>query len=185
MRFPPYVRYVAKLPYNMQMTPTITVSDKIGNNLVLISTDHSVAGGDVNIRAEYVTKKGEQTYESLGWMNGQKIYIDVPRNVVVKEIKYRESGFDAEPSGKFSCDDGFYMTFWTRLCARFVNMRDNYSTVPSANGPMWGRCRCFDGSNILYLFHHNPSAYAQGNTRTRVVAEARRRDFLPLARRKL
>ncbi len=138
MRFPPYVRYVAKLPYNMQMTPTITVSDKIGNNLVLISTDHSVAGGDVNIRAEYVTKKGEQTYESLGWMNGQKIYIDVPRNVVVKEIKYRESGFDAEPSGKFSCDDGFYMTFWDKaLRTLYVNMRDNYFDCPERERAQW------------------------------------------------
>lgn len=64
----------AELPYNMQMTPIITLNDPRGGNLVDIMTDHTFAGGAQNLRAEYITKKGVQTYESLGWLNGEKSY---------------------------------------------------------------------------------------------------------------
>ena len=129
---------IAYLPYNMQMTPIIDLTDNVGESLVSISTDHSVAGGDVNVRAEYVTAKGHQTYESLGWMNGQHIILEVSKSVTVNSIKYRETGYDTDASGAFSCDDEFYMRFWSKgLRTLYVNMRDTYFDCPDRERAQW------------------------------------------------
>lgn len=55
--------YTARLPYNMQMTPIISFYDSIGNNKIHIETDHTFAGGDINLRAEYISCKGWNRYE--------------------------------------------------------------------------------------------------------------------------
>ncbi len=128
----------AKLPYNMQMTPIITVNDPDGNSLIGIKTDHVKIADIWNVRAEYVTKKGKQTYESLGWMNGHHIILEVPRNVKVERVEYRESGYGTEPSGKFSCDDPFFSAFWEKaLRTLYVNMRDNYFDCPERERAQW------------------------------------------------
>lgn len=129
---------VAKLPYNMQMTPIITVYDPVGNSLVSVETDHAFTGGDNCLRAEYITKKGLQTYESVGWLNGHEIVLKFPRYVDVKKIEARESGYDAEVSGKFSCDNPFFMRFWQKgLNTLYVNMRDTYFDCPDRERAQW------------------------------------------------
>lgn len=105
---------IARFPYNMQMTPVLDVTDTQDGSLISISTDHSVAGGAENVRAEYVTKRGRQTYESLGWMNGHKLILVLPKSVTVNALSYRETGYDTEPTGSFSCDNEFYMRFWKK-----------------------------------------------------------------------
>ena len=128
----------AELPYNMQMTPIITLSDNRGGNLVDIMTDHTFAGGAQNLRAEYVTKKGRQTYESLGWLNGEKIILHVPKDVKVESVQYRETGFDAELLGKFCCDDDFFKIFWDKaMRTLYVNMRDTYFDCPERERAQW------------------------------------------------
>lgn len=150
---------VAQLPYNLQMTPVLDVTDPLGASLISITTDHTVAGGATNIRAEYVTKKGHQSYESLGWMNGHRITLVVPKNVVVNKLSYRETGYDAEPSGSFSCDNDFYMRFWQKaLRTLYVNMRDTYFDCPDRERAQWW------GDVVLLMgesfYTYSPSAHA-------------------------
>lgn len=150
---------IARLPYNMQMTPIIHVSDAQGGNLISISTDHSVAGGAVNVRAEYVTKQGEQTYESLGWMNGHKLILVLPKSVILNTLYYRETGYDTEPSGDFSCDNEFYMRFWKKaLRTLYVNMRDTYFDCPDRERAQWW------GDVVLLMgesfYTYSPSSHA-------------------------
>ncbi|GAB6119754.1 alpha-L-rhamnosidase-related protein [Dysgonomonas termitidis] len=129
---------IAAFPYNMQMTPVLDVTDKKGGSLISIFTDHLYGGSDVGIRAEYVTKKGKQTYESIGWMNGHKLMLVVPSDVTVNSIKYRETGYNADPVGSFSCDDEFYMRFWKKaLRTLYVNMRDTYFDCPDRERAQW------------------------------------------------
>lgn len=128
----------ALLPYNMQMTPIISIADDSGGHLIRINTDHSVAGGTNNIRAEYITRKGIQHYESYGWMNGEKIVLIVPREVQVLGVKYRETGYDSEPVGNFSCSDTFYNRFWEKAKRTlYVNMRDNFFDCPDRERAQW------------------------------------------------
>ncbi len=128
----------AKLPYNLQMTPIISVASKNGGELVDIQTDHTYAASAINLRAEYITKKGSQTYESLGWLNGQNIIIKVPNTVKVESVKYRESGYDTEFTGEFSCDNEFYTRFWQKaLRTLYVNMRDTFFDCPERERSQW------------------------------------------------
>ncbi|WP_313989555.1 alpha-L-rhamnosidase C-terminal domain-containing protein [Xanthocytophaga flavus] len=128
----------APLPYNMQMTPIIIVKDNTGGHRIGISTDHSVAGGTNNLRAEYITTKGYQEYESYGWLNGEKILLTVASDIEVIAIKYRQTGYNTEPVGSFTCSDEFYNLFWKKaLRTLYVNMRDNYFDCPDRERAQW------------------------------------------------
>lgn len=134
------VVYTAFLPYNMQMTPIIDVTDSKGGTTLFIETDHLNGGRQINLRAEYVTAKGNREYESLGWLNGQKIIIrhDKSADVQINKISYRETGYDGAPEGTFSCDNDFYMKFWKKgLRTLYVNMRDTYFDCPDRERAQW------------------------------------------------
>lgn len=134
------VVYTAYLPYNMQMTPIIDVTDSKGGTTLFIETDHLNGGRQINLRAEYVTGKGSCEYESLGWLNGQKIIIrhDKAADVQINKISYRETGYDGTPEGTFSCDNEFYMKFWEKgLRTLYVNMRDTYFDCPDRERAQW------------------------------------------------
>ncbi|NLI35099.1 MAG: glycoside hydrolase [Bacteroidales bacterium] len=129
---------LVSLPYNMQMTPILDLTDEKGNGKVAIYTDHTFAGGDTNVRAEYIARKGHQIYESLGWMNGQIIILVVPKSVRINTVKYRETGYDTYPEGTFSCDNDFFSRFWKKgLRTLYVNMRDTYFDCPDRERAQW------------------------------------------------
>ncbi|MBO4264296.1 MAG: glycoside hydrolase [Bacteroidales bacterium] len=129
---------VAPLPYNMQMTPIVTVRDAVGGHLVKIETDHTYHGGAVNLRAEYITAPGSHRYESLGWMNGENIILLVPAGVEIERLQYRETGYDTAFEGTFSCDDAFLMRLWGKgLRTLYVNMRDNFFDCPDRERAQW------------------------------------------------
>ncbi len=129
---------VVRLPYNMQFTPVVELSDAEGGRTVGILTDHTVAGGDTNLRAEYVTRPGRQRYESPGWLSGEELWLVIPHGIEVHEAAWRESGYDTEPAGSFSCDDPFIMRFWEKaLRTLYVNMRDTFFDCPDRERAQW------------------------------------------------
>lgn len=124
-----------------------------------ILTDHTVAGGDVNLRAEYVTRPGRQRYESPGWLSGEELWVVVPHGVGVHEIAFRESGYDTEPSGVFSCDDPFVMRFWQKaLRTLYVNMRDTFFDCPDRERAQWWGDVVVMMGELFYTY--SPSAHA-------------------------
>lgn len=128
----------ASLPYNMQMTPILNLEDKQGGNLIYIYTDHSFAGGTNNVRAEYITRKGSQRYESFGWMNGEKIMLLIPKAVEVLSLSYRETGYNSEPVGSFTYSDPFYNRYWQKAKRTlYINMRDNFFDCPDRERAQW------------------------------------------------
>lgn len=132
--------YSVALPYNMQVTPVITLTDPDGGTTVNVETDHAYAGSAYNVRAEYVTRPGQQTYESLGWMNGEKIVIRVPADskVTVDAIAYRQTGYDTDLSQTFESDNEFINRFWQKaLRTLYVNMRDTYFDCPDRERAQW------------------------------------------------
>lgn len=128
----------AVLPYNMQMNPVISLYDPAGGHKVYIQTDNVNGGSAPCVRAEYITVKGLQTYENLGWMNGHRIHVIVPSGVEVRSISYRETGYDTEFSGRFVCDDPFFNRFWQKgLRTLYVNMRDTWFDCPDRERAQW------------------------------------------------
>ena len=129
---------VARMPGNLQVTPIIDVTDDRGGEVIDIWTNHSHTAGTWNVRAQYVTRQGRQTYESLGWMNGEEILLFLPKHIQVNGISYRETGYDTFVEGTFICDDAFYNRFWQKsLNTLYVNMRDTYMDCPERERAQW------------------------------------------------
>lgn len=129
-----------KLPYNAQVTPWIRLdAPRAGDTLHMITDNYTTGNGSAySVRAEYITRAGEQQYENLGWMNGHVMKYIVPRDVRVLEVKYRETGYDAELAGSFQCDDPFMNELWKRAARTlYVNMRDTYFDCPERERAQW------------------------------------------------
>jgi len=149
---------VARLPYNMQMTPIITLNDRSGGNHLFIYTNHIKGGSEYGVHAQYITRAGEQSYENLGWMNGERLYVVVPHGVEVKAIEYRQSGYGAEPAGHFKCDDEFINRFWEKaLHTLYVNMRDTYYDCPDRERAQWWGDATLLSAECAYTFSQEAS----------------------------
>lgn len=128
---------ICKLPYNAHITPFFKIKSESGK-VVEIQTDHYYGGGPPNVRAEYVTSSGIQEYESLGWMNGHHVQYYFPEGIEILELKYRETGYDTDFTGKFSCNDPFYNNLWEKaLRTLYVTMRDTYMDCPDRERAQW------------------------------------------------
>jgi hypothetical protein len=90
------------------------------------------------VRAEYVTREGEQKYESYGWINGNEIRYYIPEGVKIKSLKFRETGYDCEFTGHFSCNDPFFNRLWKKSARTlYVTMRDTYMDCPDRERAQW------------------------------------------------
>lgn len=126
-----------RLPYNCQITPYLHVKAPAGL-VVGMLTDNYTGGSANNVRAEYITREGEQEYESFGWMNGHEVLYVVPAGVEVLGVKYRETGYNADMKGSFACDDDFYNELWKRSARTlYITMRDNYMDCPDRERAQW------------------------------------------------
>ena len=125
------------LPYNAQITPYFELDAKEGLLIEMLTSNYR-GGGPPNVRAEYTTKQGVQSYESFGWMNGETIYYIIPKGVKILDLKYRETGYNTEFTGNFECDDDFYNRLWQKsLRTLYVTMRDNYMDCPDRERAQW------------------------------------------------
>jgi len=128
---------VCELPYNAQITPYLKIEAEGGEEIVML-TDHYRGGGPLNVRGEYIARKGVQEYENLGWMNGQKVCYKMPKGVKVLDLKYRETGYDTEFTGYFNCSDDFYNRLWKKAeRTLYVTMRDTYMDCPDRERSQW------------------------------------------------
>ena len=126
-----------RLPYNAHVTPYLKVEAPAGKRIEM-RTDNYMGGGVESVRAEYITKAGVQSYESLGWMNGHEMIYILPDSVQVLEVKYRETGYQTEFTGSFTCDDPFYTELWKRAARTlYVTMRDTYMDCPDRERAQW------------------------------------------------
>ena len=128
---------VCRLPYNAQVTPYLKVKAAKGDKIVML-TDHFRGGGQINLRAEYICKEGEQEYESLGWLNGHNMYYIFPKTVKIIDVKYRETSYDTEFAGSFESSDEFCNKMWEKARRTLlVTMRDTYMDCPDRERAQW------------------------------------------------
>ena len=126
-----------QMPYNCQLTPYFKVKAKAGV-MIRMSTDNYMGGGSPNVRAEYITRDGEQEYESYGWMNGHEVRYVFPKEVEVVEVKYRETGYNTDFVEPFHSNDEFLNELWKRSARTlYITMRDNYMDCPDRERAQW------------------------------------------------
>lgn len=127
----------ARLPYNAQVTPYFKIEAKSGQ-VIKIQTDNYRGGSEPNVRAEYVTREGEQEFEFPGWMNGHAVHYEIPAGVKILDLQFRESGFATEFSGTFSCDNDFLNRLRTKAVRTlYITMRDTYMDCPDRERALW------------------------------------------------
>ncbi|MDP4292080.1 MAG: alpha-L-rhamnosidase C-terminal domain-containing protein [Bacteroidota bacterium] len=141
---------VGHLPSNIHVTPYLKIDAPEGLTID-IRTDNFNGGSEPNVRAEYTTKKGIQEFECFGWMNGQKVIYSIPKGVRILDLKYRETGYDTDFSGSFSCSDEFYNRLWKKaLRTLYVTMRDNYMDCPDRERAQWWGDEVVEGGEAFY-----------------------------------
>ncbi len=122
------------IPYNAQVTTYLKIIAPEGKK-IRITTENTPIGA---VSTTYITKAGEQEFESLGWLNGEHITYDIPKGVTIISLKYRETGYNSEFSGDFKCDDEFMNTLWQKsLRTLYVTMRDNFMDCPDRERAQW------------------------------------------------
>jgi alpha-L-rhamnosidase len=128
----------ARLPYNAQVTPYLHVSAPNAGAVIGLQTDRTAEKGGASVRARYVTRAGDQEYESLGWMSGNEVQYTIPSGVQIIKLGYRESGYDTDLSGSFTSSDEDLNTLWTKAQRTlYLNMRDTYFDCPTRERALW------------------------------------------------
>lgn len=126
-----------KLPYNGHFSPWLKVEAPKGR-VISMHTDHDIVSAAKCVSAEYVTKEGVQEYESFGWMNGEVMIYVVPSDVKVLGLRFRETGYDSEFTGTFSCSDPLLNEYWEKARRTlYVCMRDTYYDCPDRERAQW------------------------------------------------
>jgi hypothetical protein len=127
----------AKMPYNAQITPYFRINAKAGE-VIQIQMDNYRGGSEPNVRAEYVTRDGEQAFECYGWMNGHAVHYQIPAGITILDLQFRETGFDTDFAGAFDCDDDFLNRLRTKaLRTLYITMRDTYMDCPDRERALW------------------------------------------------
>lgn len=126
-----------KLPYNAHVTPYIRLKAKAGQRIVMCTDDYWI-GPARSFYTEYITCDGEQEFETPIWANGHSVLYYVPQEVEVIDVKYRESGYDSDFRGSFTCDNDFCNKLWEKAQRTlYVTMRDNYMDCPDRERAQW------------------------------------------------
>ncbi len=113
---------IGQMPYNAQITPYLKIDAPAGQKIIICTDNYLFNdGGEPNLRAEYITKKGIQQYESPGWLNGQKVYYIIPKGIKVIVLQYRESGYNTEFAGSFTSSDAFFNKLWAKIAAHTLH----------------------------------------------------------------
>lgn len=126
-----------KIPYNAQFTPYLKIDAPAGKKITIKTDFYENINGD-SVKCTYLTKAGEQEFESPAWMNGENVYYEIPAGVKILSLGYRESGYNTEMTGKFESDDAFFNKIW-QMGNRtlYVNMRDSYIDCPNRERAQW------------------------------------------------
>lgn len=141
-----------KLPYNAQVTPWLKVEATAGKEID-IRTDNFLGGGAPNVHAKYITREGVQEFEALGWMNGHEVFYTVPKGVRVLDLKYRETGYNADFAGSFNSSDPDLDLLWKKsVRTLYVTMRDNYMDCPDRERAQWWGDAVNELGEVFYAF---------------------------------
>ena len=129
---------IARLPRNLSISPYLKIKAPAGLTIDL-RTDNYQGGSEYNYRSEYVTKAGVQEFESLAYLNGHWMIYTIPAGVEILDLRYRETRYDTDFSGRFECDDAFLNRLWMKARNTMnLNMRDCIQDPDRERSQWWG-----------------------------------------------
>ena len=176
----------AVLPRNMQVLPYFKV--KATKGLIIdIRTDAYTDGGANSVRTEYITRDGEQEFETPGWMSGENVIYHLPSGVELVSIRYRPIGYASTVVGEALTDDIFLNKLYEKsLNSLTLNMHDNFSDCPDRERAQWWADEVIELQSAGYAPRFKRDvAGTQGHPRTGRVAASRRHPLIPHPGRQL
>ncbi len=110
---------VVKLPYAAQVTPYFRIEAPEGMTIDMRTDQYYTLSIDrvtkiYSVRSEYITRSGEQEFETPAWMSGEAVRYHFPAGVRVLDVKYRETSYDADFEGWFTSSDDFLDRLWIK-----------------------------------------------------------------------
>ena len=165
------------IPYNAQFTPYLNIEAKKGLKITIKTDQYEDVSGD-SVKCTYLTKDGVQEFESLAWMNGEKVYYEFPKGVKIISLGYRETGYDTEMTGNFESDDEFFNKLW-KMADRtlYVNMHDSYMDCPNRERAQWFGDMSIEMMEAMYAMDTN--AYKLYEKGIKTTIGWRDEDILP------
>ena len=155
-------KYLINLPNAKQFSPYFKVIASGGEKIDVRSDRYNVNGGpgDFNFyfghRAEYICCGGEQEFEMLNWIFGEKIIFTIPDGVTIIELGYRESGYDSKVTGRFECDNPAVNKLFNKCVQTLkICMRENYMDCPDRERGQWIGDVSVQAPQVIYLLDKN------------------------------
>ncbi len=135
----------SRLPHAMTFNPVIRAIAKGGEVLELRTDRFRVNGGPGDHHHSYLShrvsltlKPGLNEFESIDYLYGEQLIVTSHPPLETLEIGYRESGFDADIVGHFSCDDPLVGALVQKSARTlYVCMRDNFMDCPDRERGQW------------------------------------------------
>ncbi len=147
---------IVKLHSNIQFVPYLNVKDAIGGKTITILCQKVANGGTP--KHVYITKASndDQVFEGIAYMTPggySEVTYNIPAGIIVKDLKYRETSYDVDFRGSFSCNDSFYNKYWIKARqTAFVNMRDQIMGCPDRERGGWLEDQSSGYEYIPYCF---------------------------------
>lgn len=128
-----------QLPYNAQFMPVLEITAPAGKKITIKTENYNCGMYDEKCAiAVYYTKEGHQTFEAYGWLNGETACYHIPAGVTVHRLSYRETGYNTEFVGTFSCEDPFLNKLWEKSRRTlYITMRDTFMDCPDRERVQW------------------------------------------------
>jgi hypothetical protein len=147
---------VCYLPYNGHFSAYIKLKAAAGQKVFMASDTYylgalSPTDSLYTHCSEYITKDGEQQYESLLWIAGHQMHYVLPKGVELLSVQYRETGYDTDFAGSFHSGDPFLDRLWKKAQrSLYVNMRDNYMDCPDRERAQWAGDAAMEMAQAFY-----------------------------------
>lgn len=149
-------KYLLSVGTNIQLSPVFSVTASKAGQKITIYTENTADSQGDSVRCYYYTKEGENTFECLGYMNGQFVYYDIPKDVTINFLGYRQTGYDTEKAGAFACEENFYNRIWQMSYdTLYVTMRDNFMDCPNRERAQWMGDVTNEMEQIIYSMDEN------------------------------
>lgn len=146
-----HVHYRCTLPHNAQFVPGLVLNAPAGVRISLAVSQETNC-----LEPCYITREGEQRHEFIGWMNGEDVIYKIPdTHVRVVQFYYRETGYPAEFTGSFSCDEPMLNQLWLKARRTlYVTMRDNFMDCPCRERAQWPGDMVLQLGQVPYCLDH-------------------------------
>jgi alpha-L-rhamnosidase len=152
---------IAFLPRNLTITPYFEAEAQ-GGERIEIRTDNYKGGSEFNVRTDYIARKGKQSFETFGFMNGHEVWYIVPKTVILSNLKYRETRYNTEGVGYFKSNDDFLNKLWEKSRNTLdISMRDNYMDCPDRERAQWWGDAVLQIGETFYAYNRQADLLTQ------------------------